>query len=125
MNQVTLLGNTGRAPVLHEANGGHFATFRLATTKRWTDDENQRHKDTKWHDCVLWRKDLAPFTARVGKGTHLLVHGELCYRQAERDGIKHTRAFVRVQLWRAFPPASTADPNDGPPDLPEPDDSPA
>jgi len=35
---------------------------------------------TYWHDCVVYG-GYAPFAAKLNKGTHIVIEGELTYRE--------------------------------------------
>jgi single-strand DNA-binding protein len=66
----------------------------LATTRRYQQDAEWKEK-TQWHDCVLYGS-LAQSAATLSKGTHVLVEGELTYREFDRT-IETETGSVKVQ----------------------------
>ena len=50
LNKVLLLGNVGKDPeVRYTASGRAVATFSLATSQRWKDQEGKDQEKTEWH----------------------------------------------------------------------------
>jgi single-strand DNA-binding protein len=83
MNRVTLIGFTGQdAKAATTQTGKEVTRFSLATTKRYQQDAEWKEK-TYWHDCVVYGGS-APFAAKLKKGTHVVVEGELTYREYNR-----------------------------------------
>ena len=55
LNKVLLLGNVGKDPeVRYTASGRAVATFSLATSQRWKDQEGKDQEKTEWHRVVAW-----------------------------------------------------------------------
>ena len=95
MNRVTLVGFTGAEAKHTTTQGGKTITrFSLATTKRYK-SENEWKDNTQWHDCVVYN---TPIRAAEGiqKGDHLLIEGELQYREYERT-VETEEGSVNVQ----------------------------
>jgi single-strand DNA-binding protein len=83
MNRITLIGFTGQdAKPAATQTGKEVTRFSLATTKRYQQDSEWREK-TYWHDCVVYG-GYAPFAAKLNKGTHIVIEGELTYREYNR-----------------------------------------
>jgi single-strand DNA-binding protein len=83
MNRITLIGFTGQdAKAAATQTGKEVTRFSLATTKRYQQGSEWREK-TYWHDCVVYG-GYAPFAAKLPKGTHLVIEGELTYREYNR-----------------------------------------
>jgi single-strand DNA-binding protein len=81
LNRITLVGYTGGDAKLIP-NGP--TTLTLATNTVWTDPQTrERRTRTEWHQLVVWN-DLGRWAATLGKGTPLLVEGELIYDQYGR-----------------------------------------
>lgn len=81
LNRITLVGYTGGDAQLIP-NGP--TTLTLATNTVWTDPQTkERRTRTEWHQLVVWN-DLGRWAATLGKGTPLLVEGELIYDQYGR-----------------------------------------
>jgi single-strand DNA-binding protein len=97
MNRVTLIGFTGQdAKASATQTGKKVTRFSLATTRRYQQDSAWKEK-TQWHDCVAYG-GYAPYAAKLGKGTHLVLEGELTYREYNRTTETDT-GFVTVP-WR-------------------------
>jgi single-strand DNA-binding protein len=83
MNRVTLIGFTGQdAKAAITQTGKEVTRFSLATTKRYQQDAEWKEK-TYWHDCVIYG-GYAPFAAKLKKGMHIVIEGELTYREYNR-----------------------------------------
>ena len=83
MNRITLIGFTGQdAKAVATQTGKEVTRFSLATTKRYQQDAEWKEK-TYWHDCVVYG-GYAPFAAKLTKGTHVVIEGELTYREYNR-----------------------------------------
>lgn len=96
MNRMTLIGFTGQdAKTASTQTGKEVTGFSLATTKRYQQDAEWKEK-THWHDCVVYG-GYAPFAAKLTKGTHVVIEGELTYREYNRT-IETESGAINV-LW--------------------------
>ena len=101
LNRITLVGYTGGDAKLIP-NGP--TTLMLATNTVWTDPQTrERRTRTEWHQLVVWN-DLGRWAATLGKGTPLLVEGELIYDQYGRK----TEAALGKQTVEVEIPTRTA-----------------
>ena len=99
LNRVTLIGFTGQEPKTFATKSGKEITrLSVATTSRYQQDSERKEK-TQWHDCVLYGGP-AQYAANLAKGTHVLIEGELTYREYNRT-IETESASVNVQ-WPNF-----------------------
>lgn len=90
VNKVILIGNLGKDPELRYApSGSAVASFSLATSEQWKDQEGNPQERTSWHNIVVWGK-LAEIAAEyLKKGNKVYVEGRLQYRDYEtKDGNK-------------------------------------
>src|SRR3954452_25447745 len=95
LNRVTLIGFTGQQPkTLATRTGKELTRLSVATTRRYQQDSEWKEK-TQWHDCVLYGA-TAHFAATLLKGSHVLIEGELTYREFERTVESETGA-TKVQ----------------------------
>lgn len=80
-NKVFLIGNLGKDPEIRTfQSGSKCATFSLATSKRYRDQNGEQKEQTQWHTVkVLGRSADTLQQLGVKKGTHMLVEGELTY----------------------------------------------
>ncbi|HUI31328.1 MAG TPA: single-stranded DNA-binding protein [Candidatus Acidoferrales bacterium] len=90
VNKVTLIGNLGKDPELRYApSGSAVASFSLATSEQWKDQEGNPQERTSWHNIIVWGK-LAEIAAEyLKKGHKVYVEGRVQYRDYEtKDGNK-------------------------------------
>jgi single-strand DNA-binding protein len=95
MNRVTLVGFTGAdAKQIATQAGKETTRFSLATTKRYKSG-NEWKDNTQWHDCVVYGT-FARAAETIRKGDHLLIEGEVQYREYERT-VETAESPVKVQ----------------------------
>jgi single-strand DNA-binding protein len=83
LNRVTLIGFTGQEPKTFSTQTGKEITrLSVATTRRYQQDSEWKEK-TQWHDCVIYG-GAAQYAANLAKGAHVLIEGELSYREYNR-----------------------------------------
>ncbi len=90
VNKAILVGNLGADPeIRYTADGTAVATFRLATSRRWTNKDGERVEQTEWHRVVAWRR-LGEICAQyLSKGKQVYVEGRIQTRSWEdKDGNK-------------------------------------
>ncbi len=90
VNKVILIGRLGADPeIRYTADGQPVATFRLATSERWTDKNGQRQERTEWHRIVAFGRLAEICGEYLAKGRLVYIEGRLQTRSYEdRDGIK-------------------------------------
>ena len=72
--QITVVGNVGRDPVLRYTQSGTAVTdFSLASTRNWTDSNGQRQERTTWWRVTCWRRQAEIVAQYVKKGRQVLV----------------------------------------------------
>ena len=98
LNRVTLIGFLGQdARSTATQEGREVARLSLATTRRYQQGSEWKEK-TQWHDCVVYGK-AAAYAAKLRKGDHVLVEGELTYREYNRT-VETESGPIRV-IWPA------------------------
>jgi single-strand DNA-binding protein len=103
MNRAILIGYLGKdAEVRSTTNNASFTVLSLATKRSWKDRESGEYKSqTTWHRCVVWGK-LGDYAAKLTKGTHVQLEGEISSRQftvkvgKKQADVKKTITEVRV-----------------------------
>lgn len=97
VNKVILIGNLGRAPEIRTTQGGqNVARLRLATNRRWKDQEGNRQEQTEWHDVVCWGR-LAEIAGQyLDKGRQIYVEGRIQTRSWDdkQSGDKRYRTEI-------------------------------
>ena len=82
LNNIHLIGNTGRDPEIRATSSGtRVANLSLATTDGWGDREK-----TNWHRLVVFGKLVDVVEQYVRKGDRIYVSGRMEYDSYERDG---------------------------------------
>lgn len=81
LNKVYLMGNIGKDPEIRTfQSGSKCATFSLATSKRYRDNNGEQKEQTQWHTVKVIGKSAETLQQLgVKKGTQMLVEGELTY----------------------------------------------
>jgi single-strand DNA-binding protein len=97
VNKVILVGHVGQDVELkYTPSGVAVATFSLATSESWKDQDGSKQEKTTWHNIVVWRK-LAEIAAEyVKKGARLYVEGKIDNQTYEKDGVKHYTSKIVI-----------------------------
>ena len=89
MNKAILSGNVGQDPKVQTFEGGSkVASFSLATNNKYTDKNGEKQTQTEWHKVTAWGKLAGIVEEYVGKGSQLLIEGEIKTRSYDKDGEK-------------------------------------
>lgn len=98
LNKVALIGNLGREPEVRVMqDGSKFASVSLATTKKFTDRNNQAREQTTWHNLVF-SGNIVDVLQFCHSGDMIYVDGEYVSRQyTNKDNVQVTVFEVRVQ----------------------------
>lgn len=96
LNKVLLLGNLGRDPeVRYTASGKAVATFTVATSSRWKDQDGNDQERTEWHRVVAWGRLGEVCGDYLSKGKQVFVEGRIQTREWEdQDGNKRTTVEI-------------------------------
>lgn len=89
INKVILVGNVGKDPVVRYFDRGVAkATFPLATSETYTNQQGETITTTEWHNIVLWRSLAEVAEKTVKKGTQVYIVGKIKTRSyVDKDGI--------------------------------------
>jgi len=88
INKVILVGNVGKDPVVRYFDKGVAkATFPLATSESYTNQQGETITTTEWHNIVLWRAMAEVAEKTVKKGSQLYIVGKIKTRSyVDKDG---------------------------------------
>jgi single-strand DNA-binding protein len=88
VNKVILVGNVGKDPVIRYFDKGVAkATFPLATSETYTNQQGETITSTEWHNIVLWRALAEVAEKTVKKGAQVYVVGKIKTRSyVDKDG---------------------------------------
>lgn len=89
INKVILVGNVGKDPVIRYFDKGVAkATFPLATSETYTNQQGETITSTEWHNIVLWRSLAEVAEKTVKKGSQLYIVGKIKTRSyVDKDGV--------------------------------------
>ena len=97
LNNVQLIGNVGGDPDIREYNGTKFATFKVATSKRFRDRNNEQREQTQWHTCSAVGNIAEVVEKYIKKGSSVFVSGELTYRTwQDKEGNDRTSTEIKL-----------------------------
>ncbi len=91
-NRVTLIGFIGADAEVRTNGDRSLTTLSLATKSSYKKD-GKYIEHTEWHRCVVFGK-LGEFAAKLTKGAHVQVEGELRSRKFES-----TKTSTEVTIW--------------------------
>lgn len=88
LNEVTIMGNLGADPDVHEfEDGGIVTRISVATTDKWRDkDTGVENEKTEWHRIIFYRRQAEIARDYLHKGSCVWVRGKLETRRYEKDG---------------------------------------
>lgn len=90
MNTIILCGRLTKDPSYATTQGGqNYAKFSLAV-------DRVGQEKTDFIDCTAWGKTAELVNRYLVKGRQVIVQGSLYIDTYERDGVKRTKADVRV-----------------------------
>ena len=89
INKVILVGHVGKDPVVRYFDKGVAkATFPLATSESYTNQQGETITSTEWHNVVLWRSLAEIAEKTVRKGTQVYIVGKIKTRSyVDKDGV--------------------------------------
>jgi len=89
INKVILVGNVGKDPVIRYFDKGVAkASFPLATSESYTNQQGETITSTEWHNIVLWRALAEVAEKTVKKGSQVYIVGKIKTRSyVDKDGI--------------------------------------
>ena len=91
-NKVTLIGFLGSDAEVRTNSDRSLTTLSLATKSSYKKD-GKYIEHTEWHRCVVFGK-LGEFAAKLQKGAHIQVKGELRSRKYDS-----TKTGTEVTVW--------------------------
>ncbi len=96
LNKVMLLGRLGRDPeVRYTSSGKAVATFTLATSYRWRNQDGNDQESTEWHRVVAWGRLGEICGEYLSKGKQVYLEGRIQSREWEdQDGNKRTTVEI-------------------------------
>lgn len=98
VNKVILLGNVGKDPEIRSTPGGTMvASFSLATSDRYQDQQGNWQDRTEWHNIVAFKRTAEIIRDYVKKGSKLYVEGRIQTRSwDDKEGLKHYKTEIII-----------------------------
>jgi len=101
LNKALLIGNLGKDPeIRYTQNGQSVASFSLATSENWTDQNGNKQERTEWHNIVAWGK-LADLSQRfLAKGRQVYIEGRIQSREwtDQTGGKRRTTEIIATSI---------------------------
>jgi single-strand DNA-binding protein len=99
LNKMMVIGHLGRDPEMRFTSSGRpVASFSVATTRGWTNNDGERQEETEWFNVVTWGGLAELCKKRLRKGSHVYVEGRIQTRNWEGpDGERHFRTELVAQ----------------------------
>jgi single-strand DNA-binding protein len=99
VNKAILIGRLGKDPELRYTPGGSaVATFSLATSEVYKNQEGQRQENTTWHNIVCWGKTAELAKEYLRKGREVYIEGRISNRSYDdKEGNKRYISEVVAQ----------------------------
>jgi single-strand DNA-binding protein len=82
-NSVQLIGRLGKDPEVKSFNNSKKASFSIATTDAYKNQQGEKVEDTQWHNVVIWGKLADVVEKYLKKGHEVAVEGKLVHRAYE------------------------------------------
>lgn len=96
LNKVILLGHLGKDPEVRYTNSGKaVATFTVATSQTWRDQDGNDQERTEWHRIVAWGRLGEICGEYLSKGKQVFIEGRIQTRDWE-DQEGNKRSTVEI-----------------------------
>ena len=95
-NKVTLIGFLGNDAEVRTNNNRSLTILSLATKSSYKKD-GKYIEHTEWHRCVVFNK-LGEFAAKLKKGAHIMVEGELRSRKYESSKTNSEQTIWEIRV---------------------------
>ncbi|MFZ0394284.1 MAG: single-stranded DNA-binding protein [Terracidiphilus sp.] len=97
VNKVFLLGNVGKDPEIRSTTGGTMvASFTLATSDRFQDQQGNWQDRTEWHNLKAFKRTAEIVRDYVKKGTKLWIEGKITTNSWDDKETKQKRYRTEI-----------------------------
>lgn len=88
LNKILIIGRLGKEVENKPLdNGGHIASFSVATTENWKDKSGERQERTTWHNVTAFGKLAEICIQYLRKGSLVYIEGRIQVDQYEKEGV--------------------------------------
>ncbi len=101
INKVILIGNLGADPEVRYTQADvPVATFSVATTEKWKDQDGNMQESTEWHRVVAWQRLAEICGEYLQKGSKVYIEGKLQTRKwTDNNGVdRYTTEVVAREM---------------------------
>jgi single-strand DNA-binding protein len=100
MNKAMIIGNLGNDPeIRYTQKGAAVATFSIATTEKWKDENGAQQEHTDWHRIVAWKGLAEVCGDHLKKGSKVYIEGKMQTRKWEENGItRYTTEIIAKNM---------------------------
>jgi len=100
MNKAMIIGNLGNDPeIRYTQKGAAVATFSIATTEKWKDENGAQQEHTDWHRIVAWKGLAEVCGDHLKKGSKVYIEGKMQTRKWEENGItRYTTEIIAKSM---------------------------
>ena len=78
LNKIMVIGNVGTDPEMrYTPSGSPVTSFRIATSRSYTAQDNERKQETEWFTVVAWNQLAEQVNQYLSKGRRAYVEGRL------------------------------------------------
>jgi single-strand DNA-binding protein len=124
LNKVQIIGRLTRDPeVRATSTGTNVASFAVATSFNWTDQQGQKKEQTEFHNVVAWRKLAEIVGQYLKKGSQVYIEGRLQTRSwdDQQSGQKKYRTEIVADNMIMLGRPGQGSTNNGPAAAPSPE----
>jgi single-strand DNA-binding protein len=120
INKVILVGNVGKDPVVRYFDKGVAkASFPLATSETYTNQQGETITSTEWHNIVLWRALAEVAEKTIKKGSQVYIVGKIKTRSyVDKDGVNKYITEILADTLLLLEKKQTAGSSSGRSDVP-------
>lgn len=94
---VTVRGNVARDPERRQTQSGTWARFSMGVTSRVRDGDNgYKDRPTQWFEVRVYGTQAENVCDSVGKGSPVLVRGELRTDTWTSEGVERSMQYIRA-----------------------------
>lgn len=106
INKAIIIGHLGADPeIRYTQSGTAVATFNVATTERWKDNDGNSQEQTEWHRIVAWGKQAEICGEYLVKGSKVYIEGKIQTRSWEdKEGVKRYTTEIVMREMKMLDP---------------------
>ena len=88
VNRAEIIGHLGADPEVRNSGRTTIVRLRIATTRRWTSEDNEAHEETDWHTVTCFGQIGTNAEKYLRKGRFVRAVGRMRTSEYLKDGEK-------------------------------------